>query len=47
MIDLTIPKNNEEEFVSIAKKLGYTSLFFLYFRVTLRYTRATKIGTKP
>ena len=30
MIDIVIPNNNEEEFISIARKLDYTSLFFLY-----------------
>jgi len=30
MIDMVIPHNNEEEFISIAEKLGYTGLFFLY-----------------
>ncbi|MCH8067565.1 MAG: hypothetical protein IIC69_03200 [Nanoarchaeota archaeon] len=30
MIDIVIPHNNEEEFISIAEKLGYSGLFFLY-----------------
>tara|TARA_Y100000294_G_scaffold45400_1_gene41930 strand:+ start:9001 stop:9606 length:606 start_codon:yes stop_codon:yes gene_type:complete len=30
MIDIAIPKNNEEDFVAIAEKLGYKGLCFLY-----------------
>ena len=30
MIDIVIPNNNEKEFVSIAEKLGYKTLCFLY-----------------
>ena len=30
MIDITIPNNNEEEFITIAEKLGYRGLCFLY-----------------
>ncbi|MAE43046.1 hypothetical protein CMO93_04695 [Candidatus Woesearchaeota archaeon] len=30
MIDFVIPNNNEKEFISIAEKLGYTGLYFLY-----------------
>ncbi|MDP6139299.1 MAG: hypothetical protein QGI89_04355, partial [Candidatus Woesearchaeota archaeon] len=30
MIDIVIPKNNEEDFVAIAEKLGYKGLCFLY-----------------
>ena len=30
MIDFVIPKNNEKEFISIAEKLGYKELVFLY-----------------
>ena len=30
MIDIVIPHNNEEEFISIAEKLGYSGLLFLY-----------------
>lgn len=30
MIDFVIPNNNEEEFISIADKLGYKELYFLY-----------------
>jgi len=30
MIDIVVPNNNEEEFITIAEKLGYNGLFFLY-----------------
>ena len=30
MIDIVIPTNNEEEFIVMAEKLGYTGLCFLY-----------------
>jgi RNase P/RNase MRP subunit p30 len=30
MIDIVIPTNNEEEFIAMAEKLGYTGLCFLY-----------------
>ena len=30
MIDIVIPNNNEEEFIVMAEKLGYTGLCFLY-----------------
>lgn len=30
MIDIVIPHNNEEEFITIAEKLGYKELLFLY-----------------
>jgi len=30
MIDIVIPNNNEEEFITIADKLGYKDLVFLY-----------------
>lgn len=30
MKDIVIPDNNEEEFISIAGKLGYKTLYFLY-----------------
>ena len=30
MIDIVIPNNNEEEFITIAGKLGYKELLFLY-----------------
>jgi len=30
MIDIVLPKNNEEEFIKIAEKLGYNRLLFLY-----------------
>jgi RNase P/RNase MRP subunit p30 len=30
MIDIVIPRNNEEEFILVAEKLGYTGLMFLY-----------------
>ena len=30
MIEIVFPKNNEKEFIKIAKKLGYNSLFFIY-----------------
>ena len=30
MIDIVIPNNNEEQFISMAEKLGYDSLCFLY-----------------
>ncbi len=30
MIDIVLPKNNEDKFISIAEKLGYNSLLFLY-----------------
>ena len=30
MIDITIPKNNEEEFIEIASKLGIKKIWFLY-----------------
>ena len=30
MIDIVIPNNNEEEFITIAEKLGYKGLYFLY-----------------
>ena len=29
-MDIVIPKNNEEEFISMAEKLGYNELYFLY-----------------
>lgn len=30
MLDIVFPKNNEEEFIDMAKKLGYLSLCFVY-----------------
>ena len=30
MIDIVIPNNNEEEFITIAEKLGIKELMFLY-----------------
>ena len=30
MMDIVIPNNNEEEFIAIARKLGYKTLCFLY-----------------
>lgn len=30
MMDIVIPDNNEEEFIAIARKLGYKTLCFLY-----------------
>ncbi|MEK6869468.1 MAG: RNase P subunit p30 family protein [Nanoarchaeota archaeon] len=30
MMDIVIPNNNEEEFIAIAHKLGYKTLYFLY-----------------
>ena len=30
MVDFVIPKDNEEEFISMAEKLGYKELVFLY-----------------
>jgi len=30
MMDVVIPDNNEEEFIAIARKLGYKTLYFLY-----------------
>ena len=30
MMDIVIPNNNEEEFIAIARKLGYKTLHFLY-----------------
>src|SRR3989344_2537675 len=30
MIDIVLPKNNEDKFISIAEKLGYRELLFLY-----------------
>mgnify|MGYP001431659095 CR=1 FL=1 len=30
MIDIVIPNNNEEEFITIAEKLGYKELMFIY-----------------
>lgn len=30
MMDIVIPDNNEEEFIAIARKLGYKTLYFLY-----------------
>jgi len=30
MIDIVIPNNNEEEFITTAEKLGYEGLYFLY-----------------
>ena len=30
MMDIVIPDNNEEEFIAIARKLGYKTLHFLY-----------------
>ncbi len=29
-MDIVIPNNNEEEFIAIARKLGYKTLYFLY-----------------
>ena len=29
-MDIVIPGNNEEEFIAIARKLGYKTLYFLY-----------------
>ena len=30
MIDFVMPNNNEDEFIAIAEKLGYKSIYFLY-----------------
>src|SRR3990167_418739 len=30
MMDIVIPNNNEDEFIAIARKLGYKTLYFLY-----------------
>ena len=30
MIDIVVPNNNEEEFITMAEKLGYKGLYFLY-----------------
>ena len=30
MMDIVIPNNNEEEFIAIARKMGYKTLYFLY-----------------
>lgn len=30
MIDIVIPSNNEEEFITMAERLGYSGIYFLY-----------------
>ena len=40
--DIVFPKNNEAEFISIAKKLGYSKLCFIYN--DLEKIKKTSIG---
>lgn len=47
MIDVVMPKNNEEELAKTAKKLGYASLCFLYEKAGSEKTALAKdIGEK-
>ena len=44
MIDIVIPKNNEEELLAIAKKLGYSGLLFIYDKTKKSNLKNCKTG---
>ena len=43
MIDIVFPKNNEQEFIDLASKLGFSSLVFVYDKPNFREISSKKV----